>query len=757
MNALESSAFWRFSMKKTKLFLILMLLLTLVACGMPSATINTTETSGGTATLSNPEIHVTPAPDVETMVKEFMNAWQTEDYAAMYSLLAGNSQVAISEEDFTQQYLDTAAALTLQYGTGIDYMLVDTMTNPDSADVTVQVNYNTNLFATFTRDIELSLVREAGNWRLNWDESVIMPDLQGGNSLEIVRDIPSRGNIYANDDSPIAAQEDIVAIGFIPGDLDPDLMSLFYSTMSDLTIYQADEIIEMVDNALPYDYIPLGEVPQEEVDRRIGTLSALSGVYLNYYTSRFYFDGGIAPQAVGHLNYISEEDLYNYLRLGYAPNERFGSTGLEYAFEDELSGTRGASLYLKDANGQIITKVAERTAVAAQSITTTIDPKLQYLLQQSLGNYRGAIVVMEIKTGRVLAMVSNPQFDPNLFDINNENIIYADNPYYQEDDPVFNRATNGQYPLGSVFKIITMAAALDTGVFTESSEIYCGHSIEVCGNELYDWTYEKDKPPSGDLTLPEGLMRSCNPWFYYIGETLTFEGYPNAIADMARAFGLGTVTGVEIPEQPGNIPAQTDTCEINTQLAIGQGEMTVTPLQVAEFVAAIGNGGTLYRPALVDSIGVDGGTPTYTFEPEAVGTLPISDKDLGIIQEAMRSVISNGRGTAHIPLATMPYRAYGKTGTATNPFGESHAWFAGYTSVGNPEKPDIAVAVILENAGEGSEMAAPVFRRAVSLYFSNYVDYGYVLPWEADPYVVKSPTPIPTETPYGYEGPTEEP
>ena len=153
--------------------------------------------------------------------------------------------------------------------------------------------------------------------------------------------------------------------------------------------------------------------------------------------------------------------------------------------------------------------------------------------------------MMEIDTGRVLAMVSNPQFDPNLFDINNTNFVYADNPYFQADDPVFNRASNGQYPLGSVFKIITMGAGLETGVFTETSEIYCGHWIVVCGgSELFDWTFEKEKPPSGDLTLPEGLMRSCNPWFYYIGEQLFYEGYPNAISEPSPAFSRITATAI---------------------------------------------------------------------------------------------------------------------------------------------------------------------------------------------------------------------
>lgn len=734
-------------MKKAKYILILMILMVISSCTSPSGTMDLDATP--TSTLPDPQVHVTPAPDVEVMIDAFMSAWQIEDYDTMYGMLTAESQAAVSQEDFRARYLNTTAALTLKFDTGIEYTIQSKTTMPDTANAVVQVNYNTNLFGTLTRELDLALTRQADDWRLQWHAGDILPELEGGNILEAVRDTPSRGDIYANDGSPIAAQEDVVAIGFTPGNLDADLMSLFYSTMADLTIYQADEIIEMVDKALPYDYVPLGEVSQDEVDRRMGTLNALSGVYLNYYTSRFYYDGGIAPQTVGHLTYISEEDLNRYLRLGFAPNERFGSTGLEYSFEDELSGERGAALYVKDANGQIISKLAEKGAVDGQSITTTIDPSLQYLLQQSLGNYRGAIVVMEVETGRVLAMVSNPQFDPNLFDINNENIVYSDSPYFEEDDPVFNRASNGQYPLGSVFKIITMAAALETGVFNEESEIYCGHSIEVCGNELFDWTYEKEKPPSGDLTLPEGLMRSCNPWFYFIGEQLYLQGYSNAIADLARGFGLGSETGIEVPEQPGNIPAQTNTCELNTQLAIGQGEMTVTPLQVAAFIAAIGNGGTLHRPALVEEIVPENGLPTYTFEPETLGTLPVSDENLAIIQEAMYTVINEGRGTAHTPLATMPYEAYGKTGTAQNPFGDSHAWFAGYTEENDPEKPDIAVAVILENAGEGSEMAAPVFRRVVSLYFSNYRDVGYILPWEADgrPYVVASLTPIPSATP----------
>lgn len=239
-------------------------------------------------------------------------------------------------------------------------------------------------------------------------------------------------------------------------------------------------------------------------------------------------------------------------------------------------------------------------------------------------------------------------------------------------------------------------------------------------------------------------------------------GKPDALIEMSHGFGLGELTGIEVGEQPGNIPTQVTNCEQNVQLAIGQGEMTTTPLQVAALLAAVANGGTLYRPALVDAITPENGVPTHTFEPEVNGSLPVSEENLAVIQDSMRAVITNARGTAHNQLATMRYRAFGKTGTAQNPFGVSHAWFAGYTQMNNPDRPDIAVVVLLENAGEGSEMAAPVFRRAVSLYFSGYSDIGRVLPWEAYPYVVASPTPaptstlIPTNTPFPTETPISE-
>jgi penicillin-binding protein 2 len=232
---------------------------------------------------------------------------------------------------------------------------------------------------------------------------------------------------------------------------------------------------------------------------------------------------------------------------------------------------------------------------------------------------------------------------------------------------------------------------------------------------------------------------------YHLGLDLFRQKGATFVSNFARGFGLGSATGIkELDEETGQI-VDPSTDGDAVQQGIGQGDMLVTPLQVVRFTAAIANGGTLYRPQLIEKVTNSAGVNLSTFAPESNGTLPISAATLADVQTAMRGVVNTRNGTARDSLGDFAIPVYGKTGTAENPMGNSHAWFTGYTQANREDKPDIAVTVIVENGGEGSEVAAPIFRRILETYY--YGAPKKLFPWEVKIDVTKTPTPTLTVTP----------
>lgn len=727
-----------------RFFAVLLLISFLAACSPKNSIPTPTVTS--VPTLPGPLVQTTRAPEVQQVVKTYLETWKTEDYSAMYAMLTRLSRDAITEEKFTAYYKDVAVNLTLK---SIDYEVLSTLTNPTQAQAAFAVKYHTNMFGDMQREMTMGLALEEGGWKVQWEDAIVLPELKGGNHLALDFTVPRRGNIYDRLEKDIAAETEVVSLGFIPEQTLSSQAGVLISLLADLVNKPISQIQKIYNDSFvtPAQYVGVGETTQSAVDNRYRVLSGLSGLIMKSYTSRYYVDGGIAPQVIGYTLYISPDQMEEYRRKGYRGDERVGMAGLEKWAEDSLAGQRGATLYVVDTQGQVVTRLGQIDSEAAHNVYTTLDEVFQERVQRSLAGFRGAVVVLERDTGRVLAMASSPTYNPNLFDPSNANNFQITDILNDQDKPLVNRAAQGGYPLGSVFKVITMAAALESGLYTPTSSYDCEYEFtELPGLTLYDWTYEEGYKPSGRLNLPDGLMRSCNPWFWHIGLDLYRQNQPTRLPELARAFGLGSATGVDhFAEDAGNVEDPINEGDA-VQMAIGQGTIMVTPLQVVNFIAAIGNGGTLYRPQIIEKITTLDGTPTFEFKPEVRSTLPIKADTLSEVQKAMRSVVDNPKGTAHGPLLGLDVKVYGKTGSAQNPFGDAHSWFAGYTDDARKDKPNIAVVVIAENAGEGFEVAAPIWRRVIEMYY--FERPMTIYPWESSYFVTRTPTPLPTATPY---------
>ncbi len=744
-------------MKPVHLLNLFLMLVLLAGCGPGGST--------SPAPLPTAQVNVTHVPSADAALRTYLDAMSravtgaatlAEDYATMYSMLTQASRDAISQDDFAKHYTDNLNAMSAQT---VEYNILSMLTDPQSSQVSFQIIYHTSLFGDIPRDFNTTLVLENGQWRLHWDDGLILPELAGGKRLVSNSISPARGDIYDRNGNAIATQTDAVALGLKAGDVSPDSETAVFNKLWQLTGVRPEIIAYNYQNYVAGNYVPVGEASAEAVNA--SHITDFNGVKASSYTSRFY-EPNLAPNAVGYTLYISQADYNAYRRLGYSGAERVGWEGIEKWGESYLHGRNAATLYITSAEGVYETVLAQVNSEPAASITLTIDKDLQEQAQAAMDGLPGAIVVMEVSTGRVLAMVSSPGFDPNWYDLNNVNRQFTD------EQPTFNRTAQGAYPLGSVFKIVTMAAALESSVFTPDTTYECGYAFtDIPGHTLYDWTWERcqtekqqngtdtctgaNAQPSGLLTLEQGLMRSCDPWFYHIGFDLWNLGKGNLISDMARSFGLGSYTGIEqVAESDGSIPDPADGLQA-TSIAIGQSDVQVTPLQVATFIAAVANGGTLYRPQLVEKIQPVNGEAINVFRPQANGTLPLTTANLKAIQDAMRSVVENPRGTAYSRFTGFSIPVAAKTGTAESGATDPHAWFAGYSLANRPDKPNIAVVVLVNNQGEGSIWAAPIFRRVMEIYFNGHGQTVY--PWEktfgeVDPdYGVIAPTPTPTPGP----------
>jgi len=451
----------------------------------------------------------------------------------------------------------------------------------------------------------------------------------------------------------------------------------------------------------------------------------LPGVVLEIQSVRNYIYNELGAHIIGYLGEISESELEKKKVEGYRTGDIIGKFGLEEVWDKEIRGVDGGTQEEIDATGSPVEMLGKKAPVLGNSLVLTIDVNIQKVaekamddqlnyLQKKMGHHNAkaaAAVVMNPQTGEILAMVSRPTFDPNLFNggisVKKWNDL-NDNPF----NPMENRAIAGEYPPGSTFKIVTSTAALELGKVTPEEKIFdSGHYMSKgnAAGEALGW-----------INFKTALLKSDNVFFYQLGERIGIDN----LAKYAQMYGLGLHTGIKLPDEATGLVASREYKEKvyheewylgeTLDAAIGQGFQLVTPLQMAMVMSEIANGGHRYRPYLVSKMISSGGDTVKAFEPEEVGQVQISDRNLNLIRDALHSVSLPG-GTAADAFDGFPISIAGKTGTAENSHGDDHGWFVAYAPF---DKPTIVVTVIVEQGGFGTNSATPIAKKILAAAFN---------------------------------------
>jgi len=639
----------------------------------------------------------------------------------MYNLLIDANRLNISGDQFRARYENALREAT---ATTVRAELRSLLHDRTRALADFRVEWDTTLFGPLEFDNKMTLGWEGGGWRVDWSSNLVLPQLGDDQKLALLDYRPIRGNIYGRDGLGLAVDGQVVTIGVVPGWIVDK--AAVVAQLSPITGVAPDVIQSKIDNSQPDWFVPIADVSPEVSITHEDLLSSLTGVSRRERSVRVYKTGELAAHLLGYLGAIPADQLTAWQSRGYRGDELVGRAGVEGWGEPYLAGRRGGRLVTLDKHNEEVGQVSETASRPGGSIYLTIDKELQAEAERILGGRPGAIVVLDPNTGFVLAMASYPRFDPGLFAAGIDQKTWAAlNADLHR--PLIGRGTQAAYPPGSVFKIVTMATAMEKLGLTAASPFVCTGTWNRLGEQFVKSCWLKTG--HGNINLQDGLTQSCDVVFYEVGLAL-HNANPQLLPDMARVFGLGAATGIAGVEETGGLvpdPAWklAEKGEgwfpgDSVNLAIGQSYLLTTPLQMASLLAAIGNGGTLYRPQLVQRIAEPIG-PEQVSPPEVLARLPVSPEHLAVMRTALEGVVGGSRGTARAAFEGATFTAAGKTGTAETIQEKPHAWFAGYAPADSPE---IAVAVILENAGEGSQEAAPVFRQMVEAYLARQTQLG---------------------------------
>lgn len=577
-------------------------------------------------------------------------------------------------------------------------------------------------------------------WYLQILRGEEMEQKSRSNAVRLVTIPAPRGVFYDRQKRPLVSSRLAYSVSIIPRELPSD-PSVTFRKLAPLIGMSAKDIATEVAKGEGQPYVPVRlarDVDAATVTRVEEARLDLPGVIVEEIPVRNYIYGKYASHLFGYLGKVSAEEWTKLKDQGYAPSDEVGKTGLEKQFETTLRGKDGGQQVEVNRVNRPVRVLGTVDPVPGNSLVLTIDRKVQQAAEDALDaqlewvrkntkahNARGgAVIALDPQTGAVLAMASRPAFDPSKF-VGGVAVDYWRDLTSDPANPFQDRVTESALAPGSTFKAVTAIAALSEKV-TTPTEIFVDRGKDPVYPQKACWLWNERRQIHGEENLAQGLKVSCNIVFYELGRRLGID----RLAKWARYLGLGQPTGFDLypGEYKGNVPdrewkkkmfSRSDQkiwYPIETlDVSIGQGALQVTPIQLATFYATIANGGTVWRPYVVQSVIAPGGHAVKSFGPEARRKLDLDPKALATVTEGLGDVVAGG--TAAWAFRGFPIEVAGKTGSAEVSANSSdvHAWFASFAPINNPK---IVVIAMMERGGSGALAAAPIARKVMEAFFN---------------------------------------
>ncbi|MFH2203615.1 MAG: penicillin-binding protein 2 [Elusimicrobiota bacterium] len=536
------------------------------------------------------------------------------------------------------------------------------------------------------------------------------------NRTQIIHQAAPRGRIYDRNGRVIATSRPTFSLIYLPGaEKAPEYLERLAGSLANELHRKKEHLLALLRQAQRMESaIHLAENLQLKPMFRLSELKTLyPGVDLVVEARRYYPEGAHGGHLLGYMGKMDKRSWRKLKSKDYRIDSWIGRSGLEKHFENVLRGVDGETRMEINAQGSLKRKIGEVPWKQGSNLTLALDSRIQKAVEEALRlspSGMGGAVVLDPRSGAILAMASIPDYDPNLFLLPD----WDEAKTALKDFPEFNRAISGTYAPGSTFKIIVGAAMLEEGKVSPQDTVFCPGSFSLGGRTFRCW----EKKGHRRMDWIAGLTNSCDVYFYKSG--LRTGGA--LIEEYSRRFHLGQKTGVILSgENAGNLFGPQARRERKrswydgdtVNLSIGQGELLATPVQMAVVMSAVANKGTLWRPHLTQRIESSDGRVLYQQKPQELGRVELKPETWKLLHQGLISVVKNGTGRrVDIPGLVVG----GKTGTSQNPRGEDHAWFVAFAGR-EGEEPEIAVSVLVEHGGHGSSAAGPVARKAIEAAF----------------------------------------